>query len=429
MRITSTIGRRLAATLAAGALAAGLGIVAAAPAQAVSLGTLTITPATGDTAPSSILNATLSADCPGGSTSINGFMAGPGISEVINGKTESVIQSNRAVATSFTFGLNFRDVFVANSVASPSGTYTVRIACIGANFFSEVGEFSQQVNFTPTGGAQNATYATVSNATATSTALAVGTPDPVAFGTATSLTATVSPSNAPGSVQFKRGATSIGSPIAVVGGIATLDSTVLPAGTQNLTAVFTPSDASFATSISTPRAYVVAGPATISGVARVGSILSCNSAPTPGATVAYSWFFGTKLSATTTKTLKVPATWKGLQAKCVVKTTKNAVTITQTSPLTAKIAAGPAPVATKKPYITGILRVAKTLTCNKGTWTLSPSSYKYQWLRSGKALTGKTFSTYRTTSLDKGKLISCKVTAVKSGYLNGTATSAAKKIL
>jgi len=422
MRITSTLGRRLAALVAAGAVAAGFAAVVAAPAHAVTLGTLAITPVTG--VETTGLSGTLSAACPGDSTGIVGYMTGSGIAS-----DKSIIQSNRPTTTTFAFSSTFKDVFSVNSISDPVGTYLIRIACIGPDFFTEVGDFTQSVTFTSAAG--DNTYATVSNATPTTTTLSVGTPDPIAVGTTTTLTATISPA-APGTVQFKRGAVNIGTPVAVNAGVATSPATALPAGTNSLTAVFTSTNPSFAGSTSTPaRPYVVASAATISGTARVGSTLSCNSTATPGATVAYKWFLGTKQSATTTKTLKIPSTWKGFQAKCSVTTTKsgNPTPIVQTSAFTAKIGAGLAPVATKKPYITGTLLVGKTLTCNKGTWTSSPTSYKYQWYRGTTALSGKVYSTYKTVSTDKGKYLKCRVTTVKTGYTAGVAYSAAKKIL
>jgi len=430
MRSTSTLGRRVSALIAAAAVVAGTAAVVAAPAHAASLGTLSITPATGNEL--STLTATMSTDCPVGSTGIVGYMAGPQITEMINGTAQSVIQSNRAPSTSFAVGLTMKDVFVANSISAPSGTYTIRMACIGADFFNEVGDFSQSFTVTPRVGFPNgATYTAVSSVPTTTTTLAVGTPDPIKQGTATSLTATVTPSNAVGSIVFKRGTTALNAPIAVAGGTATLDSTVLPAGTQALKAEFTPTNAqNFQASASAVRSYVVAGPASVTGTKRVGSTIACTSVATATATKAFVWFRGSTVSSITASSFKVPASWYGATVKCAVKTTKNSITVTQISPTsTTKVAAGPAPVASTKPSIKGILKVAQTLTCSKGVWTNSPTSYKYQWYRGTTALSGKVYSTYKTVSLDKGKYLKCRVTAVKSGYLNGTAYSAAKKIL
>lgn len=37
-----------------------------------------------------------------------------------------------------------------------------------------------------------------------------------------------------------------------------------------------------------------------------------------------------------------------------------------------------------------------------GRWTPKPTSYAYQWHRSGTAITSATAKTYKLTSLDKG---------------------------
>ena len=65
-------------------------------------------------------------------------------------------------------------------------------------------------------------------------------PSPVQFGTAVTLTATVSPSAAPGVVQFEVDGSDFGSAVTVSGGTAVLLTSTLPVGDDSLTAVFTP---------------------------------------------------------------------------------------------------------------------------------------------------------------------------------------------
>ncbi|MFJ7724114.1 Ig-like domain repeat protein, partial [Rhodococcus erythropolis] len=71
----------------------------------------------------------------------------------------------------------------------------------------------------------------------TTTSLSV--PATAITGTAVDLTATVAPSNAVGTVQFKSNGTSIGSPVTVSGGVATLSHAFDTAGAQSVTADFT----------------------------------------------------------------------------------------------------------------------------------------------------------------------------------------------
>jgi len=235
--------KRLLSIAAAGALGAGLlvslnvGAASAAP----SLGTLTLTPATGTS--STGLSASLSAACPGDSTGLVGYMGGglpantpnPGdVNSVVD--PTSVIQGNRPAAQTFSLSGTFADVFAANSVSTPRGSYTVRIACIGPDFFTETGEFTQTVNFT----GQN--YATVVPAAPTTTVLSQNNASG-AFGSSVTFTADATDGVA-GSVQFKDNGTNLGSAQAVnATGVATLTTSSLAVGSHPITAVFTPTNA------------------------------------------------------------------------------------------------------------------------------------------------------------------------------------------
>ena len=110
-------------------------------------------------------------------------------------------------------------------------------------------------------------------AVATSTVLATSPASPVAQGTPVTLTATVTPATAPGSVQFKDGATNLGNPVIVSNGTASASTSTLAAGGHQLTAVFTPADpAIFGPSTSPVLAFEVTDPALadLAACARVG---------------------------------------------------------------------------------------------------------------------------------------------------------------
>lgn len=422
MPTITPLGRRAAVFLAAGACLASLGAaVAPAASAAPVLGTLSITPTTGTE--STGLNASLSAPCPVDSTGIVGYLTGPGIAA-----ESSVLQSNRSPVQSFQISSIFKDVFAANSVAQPNGTYTVRMACIGSDAFTENGEFSQQVVFTPRAGTNNATY--VTQVPPTTTVLATPTPaDPVVSGSSVTLQATVdggSSGTPTGSVQFRSGSSNVGAAVALVSGVASVTTTALPAGTGSLTAVYVPGGGNpLAASTSAPVSYVVAGPTSITGTPRVGRTLTC--AATTGGTKSYTWTKNGVLTGITTASVSAPASWLNATVSCALTSTKGATSVTRAS-APVKVLIGSAPVATTKPSVRGIAKVGKVLTCAHGTWSPTPSTYKYQWLRSGRAITGKTASTYKAVAADRGKLISCKVTAVKPGYTNGTATAPARKV-
>src|SRR6266516_365609 len=92
----------------------------------------------------------------------------------------------------------------------------------------------------------------------------------------------------------------------------------------------------------------------------------------------------------------------------------------------ARGAAQAAPVNTAPPTITGTATVGQTLTANEGTWSNSPTSFSYQWLRcngggnSCVAITGATSKTYTLTAADAGHAIRVRVTATNA---DGSATA------
>jgi hypothetical protein len=94
--------------------------------------------------------------------------------------------------------------------------------------------------------------------TPTTTTLAVSPEGPQPAGTSITLTATVAPGNAAGSVTFRDGANPIGSAVPVTNGTATMTTTALAVGTHSLTARFVPATGSaFEESTSSARSYVV----------------------------------------------------------------------------------------------------------------------------------------------------------------------------
>jgi hypothetical protein len=105
-----------------------------------------------------------------------------------------------------------------------------------------IGDDSLKAVFTPTSSTDASSTGTASfvvQAIPTSTSLTVSPASPQKFGTAVTLTATVTAGVA-GAVQFEVGSSDLGSPVAVSGGVATYTTSSLPAGTDVLPAVFTP---------------------------------------------------------------------------------------------------------------------------------------------------------------------------------------------
>lgn len=82
----------------------------------------------------------------------------------------------------------------------------------------------------------------------------------------------------------------------------------------------------------------------------------------------------------------------------------------------------------KKPTITGRPRVGRTLKAKPGTWRAKPASYSDRWYRGGKAIKHATKKTYTVKKADRGKKLTVRVTAKRSGYRATTITSKAVKV-
>ncbi len=80
------------------------------------------------------------------------------------------------------------------------------------------------------------------------------------------------------------------------------------------------------------------------------------------------------------------------------------------------------PASTGAPQLSGTATPGDTLFCSTGTWSNSPTSYSYKWLRNGASIAGQTSSTYLVQSTDLGDAISCQATAFNS-HGSRTATS------
>lgn len=98
-------------------------------------------------------------------------------------------------------------------------------------------------------------------ATTTTTQLTASPASPVTQGTPVTLTATITPTAAAGTVQFKDGTSDLGTPVDVSNGTAST-STMLAVGSHQLTAVFTPTNPATYGSSKSPAVTVVVTAAT-----------------------------------------------------------------------------------------------------------------------------------------------------------------------
>lgn len=160
---------------------------------------------------------------------------------------------------------------------------------------------------------------------------------------------------------------------------------------------------------------------TITGTARVGSTLSVAaphlSISPVGLTFTYRWRTGTTLLQTSTAGTYIPThSDVGHTISVYIVASASGYLATSTSPTsssTAKVVVGSLTAPT--PTISGTAKVNNTLTAITGAWTAG-STLKYQWYRSGIAITGKTAPTYLTTGSDYRHTITVKVSGSLSGY-------------
>jgi len=75
------------------------------------------------------------------------------------------------------------------------------------------------------------------------------------------------------------------------------------------------------------------------------------------------------------------------------------------------------------PTITGVAKVASTLTAVTGSWSPNPSSYTFQWTRDGVNIDAATSQTYVLAPQDAGRLIRVVVNGVRAGYEGQSTTS------
>jgi len=168
----------------------------------------------------------------------------------------------------------------------------------------------------------------------------------------------------------------------------------------------------------------------ITGAAKVGAQLTAKPGTwePSGANLTYLWYNGSKKvgSGATYRPTGADA-GKRLTLTVIAKASGWSQTVVRVN--SAVVAKGS--FTPKKPTITGAPAVGKVLTAQHAAW--APASvkvtYRYTWLRDGKAISKATDRTYRVTQADRGKKISVSVRAVATGYEpSSTQTSASVKV-
>ncbi|WFR72785.1 Ig-like domain-containing protein [Prescottella defluvii] len=163
-------------------------------------------------------------------------------------------------------------------------------AAVLPHTFNAAGSFQVTADFTGAAGFTNSTapahQVTVTDPDVT-TSLSVSAPGSATTGASVDLTATVSPSNAVGAVQFTDNGSNIGAPVAVVNGVATLPHAFTGAGAHSVGASFTGA-AGFTNSTATAHDMTVSDPdvqtslsVSVPGSATTGSSVDLTATVSP----------------------------------------------------------------------------------------------------------------------------------------------------
>lgn len=199
-------------------------------------------------------------------------------------------------------------------------------------------------------------------------------------------------------------------------------------GSYELT--YSVSDAAGNTATAKRTVTVVSGTLTstgvpaIGGMAKVGSVVTAVTPawqPTP--TFSFQWLLNGKplVGKTSAQLVVDPSYALGRLSVQVTGTRAGYESLTQTSAEVTVAKADFSRVST--PKIKGKARVGARLTVNTGSWSPAPA-FTFRWYANGKAIKGATGTKLKLTSKLKGKRISVKIVATKTGYNTRSLTSA-----
>jgi hypothetical protein len=143
--------------------------------------------------------------------------------------------------------------------------------------------------------------------------------------------------------------------------------------------------------------------------------------------LAYQWFRGkTLVGSGPSYAVQAADLGKTLVVKAI-GTLDGYKTVVKASAASKKVAA--AKITGKTPLIVGEPALGAKLSVDTAGWSPAEVSFKYQWLRDGKAISNATGPEYTTSATaDKAKSISVKVTGSLPGHTKVSKTSAKVKV-
>ena len=349
----------------------------------------------------------------------------------LSGVTDAVVSDDS--------GLSFTDNQITpfpngSSTAGYQNLYEVRIYTAGgANGQSATKWYAADIQVDSVAHTWTQVYPAVATVTATHTTLTSSPATQAYVGESVTLTAHVDQTSAAGTVQFKDGATNLGSPVAVASGVASTPSMLPDEGTHSYTAEFTPTDtATYSGSTSSALSYrIVPAPSwkpVVYGTVRVGSTVACVAGFDDAVSVAYVWYHnGSAIAGATASSYKIAEGYYNQTLTCRATATNPAGSTTALSS-GVKIAIGPALVPTTKPTLYGNHVHGQYEYVKVGAWSPAATSYSYQWYVGTSKISGATSSKYLVPLAYKGKVISCVVTAKRTYWTPGSFHTAGVKI-
>ena len=188
-------------------------------------------------------------------------------------------------------------------------------------------------------------------------------------------------------------------------------------------------DAASAVRLVAEQALADLGVVELSGKVVQGGRLTAGFARSParGLALRYRWLRnGEPIRGATSPTYRLTAA--DLDQSVQVRVTASI------GPLSAvRVSAAVQPVllpfaTTAGPSVTGTVAVGRTLKASPGAWSPTPATIRYRWLRDGEPIRGATSARYVLAGADRGTSVSVRVTVTRTGYLPGTAESAATPV-
>jgi hypothetical protein len=165
----------------------------------------------------------------------------------------------------------------------------------------------------------------------------------------------------------------------------------------------------------------------VSSHPRVGVTDTCVEPTATGETVSYAWNVDGHPIATGPSYRPVGSDY-GKSLSCTATVAVGQGATNSATSESAKVALGAALTATTRPHLTGHHRVGTKERARHGTWSPAASRFTYSWYVGSKHLVHATRPTLRLTASERGRRLTCRVTAHRLGYASRTVKTVAVRI-